>query len=147
MGLSNILNDQAVKTKVVDDCTLLIDRQVAAKSGLSGMALKAAYGMVKGIDATYVPNAIHRILPEVVNALEPVWADGLQAGNPVVHLSQNQAQTAEIILGITDRRIAKTNNGVVRSAYNKLRQSVKGDVEEAVPGLAKILDTHSPVHQ
>nr|WP_026072703.1 hypothetical protein [Nodosilinea nodulosa] len=145
MGLSDILNDQAVKVKVVDDCALLIDRHVAAKSGLGGMALKAAYGVVKGIDATYVPGAIYRILPELVKALEPMWAEGLQAGDPVAHLSQNQTQTAEVILGITDQRVAKTDKGLVRSSYNKLRQSVKGDVEEAVPGLAEILGAHSPV--
>lgn len=147
MGLSDILNDQAVKTQVVDDCALLIDRQVAAKNGFGGMALKAAYGVVKGIDATYVSGAIRRILPDLVSALEPMWAEGLGAGDPVAHLSQNQAQTAEVILGITDQRIARTDKGLVRSSYTKLRQSVKGDVEEAVPGLAKILGTYSPVHQ
>jgi hypothetical protein len=47
------------------------------------------------------------------------------------------------LLSITDAKISKTKNGVVRSSYNKLRKSVKNDVEEAVPGLAKILGTHT----
>ncbi|WP_228052430.1 DUF6918 family protein [Nodosilinea sp. LEGE 07298] len=147
MGLSNILNDQSLQASVVNDCALLIDRQVAAKSGLGGMALKAAYGVVKSAGSGYIPGAIGRILPEVVGALEPMWAEGLQAGDPVAHLSQNQAQTAEVILGVTDRRIAKTDNGLVRSSYNKLRKSVKGDVAGAVPGLAEILGAHSSVLQ
>ena len=147
MGLSDILKDKAVKASVVNDCALLIDRQVAAKGGLGGMALKAAYGVVKGAGPGYIPGAIERILPEVVNALEPMWTEGLQAGDPVAHLSRNQNQTAEVILGVTDRRIAKTDNGLVRSSYNKLRQSVKGDVAGAVPGLAEILGAHSPVLQ
>jgi hypothetical protein len=145
MALSDILNDPAVKTQVVTDCAHLIDRQVAAKGGLGGMALKAAYGMVKGIDAGYVPGAVGRILPEVVAALDPMWAAGVQAGDPVAYLSQNQAQAADVILGTTDRRIANTGNGLVKSSYNKLRQSVKGDVADAVPGLAQILGTHSAV--
>ncbi|MGB3138350.1 MAG: hypothetical protein WBG38_20405 [Nodosilinea sp.] len=147
MSLSNILNDESVKDKVVSDCALLIDRRVAAKGGLGGMALKATYGVVKSAGSSYIPGAIDRILPEVVSALEPMWAEGLKAGNPVAYLSQNQAQTAEVILGVTDRRIAKTDNGLVRSSYNKLRQSVKGDVAGAVPGLAEILGAHSPVPQ
>ncbi|PSR19649.1 hypothetical protein C8255_01320 [filamentous cyanobacterium CCP3] len=147
MGLSDILNDRAVKTAVVNDCALLIDRQVSAKGGLGGMALKATYGVVKSAGSGYIPGAIGRILPEVVEALEPMWAEGLQAGDPVAYLSQNQARAAEVILGVTDRRIAKTDNGLVRSSYNKLRQSVKGDVESAVPGLAEIFGAYSPVHQ
>ncbi|WP_263970596.1 DUF6918 family protein [Leptolyngbya sp. KIOST-1] len=147
MGLSDILNDQAVKASIVNDCAQLIDRQVAAKGGLGGMALKATYGVVKGAGPGYIPGAVERILPAVVDALEPMWAEGLQAGDPVAHLSQNQAQTAEVILGVTDRRIANTDNGLVRSSYGKLRQSVKGDVEGAVPGLAEILGAHSSVPQ
>ncbi|WP_430710233.1 DUF6918 family protein [Nodosilinea sp. AN01ver1] len=147
MGLSDILNDKAVKASVVNDCALLIDRQVATKGGLGGMALKAAYGVVKGVGPGYIPGAVERILPEVVSALEPMWAEGLQAGDPVAHLSRNQTQAAEVILGVTDKRIAKTDNGLVRSPYNKLRQSVKGDVAGAVPGLAEILGAHSPVPQ
>lgn len=147
MELSDILNDQAIKAQVVTDCAHLIDRQVAAKGGLGGMALKAAYGVVKGIDAGYVPGAVGRILPEIVTALDPMWAAGVQAGDPVAYLSQNQAQAADVILGTTDRRIANTGNGIVKSSYNKLRQSVKGDVADAVPGLAQILGAHSAVAQ
>ncbi|PZO41777.1 MAG: hypothetical protein DCF21_02905 [Leptolyngbya sp.] len=145
MALSDILHDQALKAKVVDDCTHLIDRQVAAKGGLGGMALKATYGVVKGVGAGYIPGAIGRILPEVVTSLEPMWAEGEQAGDPVAYLSQNQTQAADVILGVTDDRVANTNNGLVKSSYSKLRQSVKGDVAGAVPGLAEILGAYSSV--
>lgn len=145
MGLSETLNDQTIQSGIVDDCTKLIDTQVAAKSGLSGLALKATYGVVKGAGAGYIPGAIGRILPDVFTALDPIWNEGLQTGDPVGHLIQNQERTADMVLSVTDARIAKSNNGIVRSSYNKLRQSVKGDVEAAVPGLAKILGTHVPV--
>jgi hypothetical protein len=145
MALSNILADQALKAKLVEDCTHLIDRQVAAKGGLGGMALKATYGVVKGLGSGYIPGAVGRILPEVVVSLDPLWTEGVQAGDPVAYLSQNQTQAADVILGVTDRRIAMTNNGLVKSSYSKLRQSVKGDVAGAVPGLAEILGAHSPV--
>lgn len=147
MALSEILADRDLKTKVVTDCTHLIDRQVAAKGGLGGMALKATYGMVKGVGAGYIPGAIERILPDVVTSLEPMWAEGIHAGDPVAYLSQRQTQAAEVILGVTDRRIDQSSNGLVKSSYGKLRQSVKGDVAGAVPGLAEILGAHSPVSQ
>jgi hypothetical protein len=74
-----------------------------------------------------------------------MWAEGVQAGDPVAYLSQNPVQAADVILGVTDSRIAKSNNGLVKSSYAKLRQSVKDDVAGAVPGLAEILGAHSPV--
>ena len=147
MVLSDILHDQAAKDRVVADCTQLIDRQVAAKGGLGGMALKATYGLVKGVGAGYIPGAIGRILPDVVTALDPMWAEGMQAGDPVAYLTDNHTQAADVILSVTDSRIAKANNGLVKSSYSKLRQSVKGDVASAVPGLAEILGAHSRVAQ
>lgn len=145
MGLSEIIRDNVVREKVVADCTQLIDEQVAAKSGLGGMALKATYGAVKNVQPGYISAAINRLIPDVCNSVEPIWEEGLKAGDPVAHLSQNQSRTADAILQTTDTRAEKTDNKLVRSSYNKLRKSVKGDVEAAVPGVAQILGRHTLV--
>ena len=58
---------------LVSDCAQLMDEQVAAKGGISGMAVKAAYSAVKGISPGYVTEATGRILPEVLSALDPIW--------------------------------------------------------------------------
>jgi hypothetical protein len=60
----------------------------------------------------------------------------------VEYLTQNRSRAADALLGITDARIERSKNGIVRGAYNKLRNSAKNDVEEAIPGLAKIIDNH-----
>lgn len=147
MKLSAIIEDKAVKESIVEDCTQLIDAQVKAKSGLSGLALKTAYNVVKGLGASYIPGAIGRLLPEVLEALDPLWKEGVQAGKPVEHLIDHRSQTADMVLKVTDERAQRTNN-VVRSSYNKLRKSVKGDVEEAVPGIARIIAAHAqPMQQ
>ncbi|WAL60188.1 DUF6918 family protein [Thermocoleostomius sinensis] len=143
MGLTEKISDQHTQATVAADCAKLIDEQVAAKNGISGLALKAAYGVVKGVEPSYIPGAIQRLLPDALVALDPLWNEGVQSGDPVQHLIQNRSRTAETLLSITDAKISKTKNGVVRSSYNKLRKSVKNDVEEAVPGLAKILATHA----
>lgn len=145
MALSEIIQDQAVRDSIVEDCTQLIDKQVSAKSGLSGMALKATYGVVKNVGAGYIPGAIRRMLPEVCASLDPMWEEGVQAGDPVQYLSQNQGRAADAILAVTDRRAGNTSSKVVRSSYNKLRDSVKGDVEAAVPQVAQILGQHALV--
>jgi hypothetical protein len=143
MGLSEKFGSQDIKADVVADCVKLMDEQVAAKTGFSGVALKAAYGIVKGVGPSYIPGAIHWLLPEAVAALDPMWEEGEKLGDPVQYLSQNRSRTADLLLGITDAKIKNSKNEVVRVSYNKLRKSVKSDVEEAVPGLAKILATHT----
>lgn len=142
MGLNNKLKDKSIQASLVADCTKLMDEQVAAKTGISGIALKAAYGIVKGVEPSYISKAIQRLLPDALTALDPVWSEGVQSGDPVAHLSQNRSRTADMLLSITDVKIEKSNNKAVRASYNQLRKSVKNDVEEAVPGLAKILGAH-----
>jgi hypothetical protein len=142
MALSDTLSNPATTQNLVADCVKLIDEQVAAKGGLSGLALKAAYGVVKGVEPSYISGAIQRLLPEALAALDPMWNEGIQSGDPVQHLIQNSDRTADTLLSVTDHKIEKAKNGVVRASYSKLRTSVKGDVEAAVPGLAQILGTH-----
>lgn len=142
MTLSDQLQNPSLKEAIIADCVQLMDQQVSAKSGLSGLALKSAYGVIREVGAGYIPGAIGRLLPEVAVALDPLWAEGLSTGDVIAHLTQNQSQAAERILGVTDARMERVGGGVVRSVYNKLRKSVKGDVEAAVPGLAAILGRH-----
>ncbi len=143
MGLSEGLNDPNKAASIVADCVKLMDEHVAGKGGLGGLGLKAAYGTVKGVRPGYIDGAIDRLLPQALDALDPIWSEGVQTGDPVGYLSQNRSRTADALLGITDARIEKTSNGIVRGAYSKLRGSAKSDVEEAVPGLAKIIDKYT----
>ncbi len=143
MELTRKIQDKAVRDRVASDCTQLIDTQVAAKGGLGGLALKAAYGAVKGLGGDYVLGAVKRLLPEVAEALDPLWAEGVQSGDPVAYLSENSDRTADVILSTTDARIErKASGGIIGASYKKLRKSVKKDVAAAVPGLAQIIDKH-----
>ncbi|MDB9525712.1 hypothetical protein PN498_06910 [Oscillatoria sp. CS-180] len=146
MKLSDVIKDRSVKASIVEECTDLIDDQVSSKGGISGMALKTAYRVVKGVGPTYVPGAVGRVLPEAFKALDPMWNEGLQAGDPVGYLVEHRSRTADVILSVTDARVKKAS-GVVAGAYNKLRKSVKGDVEEAVPSLASIINKHVQIVQ
>ena len=143
MGLSDGLNDFHKRERIVADCVKLIDDQVAAKGGMSGLGLKAAYGTVKGVKPGYVTGSVQGLLPEVLAALDPMWSEGSQTGNPVEYLTQNRSRAADALLSITDARIEKSKNGIVRGAYSKLRNSAKNDVEEAIPGLAQIIDNYA----
>lgn len=143
MKLSDDLLDPSKKNMVVADCTKLMDEQVASMQGVSGLAFKAGYTAVKGFAPNYCSEAIASLLPQSLTAIDPIWSEGIQAGNPVEHLTQNTSRTADAILSITDAKIEKSNNKALRGVYEKLRSSAKKHVEEAVPGLAKIIGNHT----
>ena len=143
MGLSDGLNDPNKKASIVADGVKLIDEQVAAKKGLGGLGLKAGYAAIQGVKPNYVAGAVERLLPEAFTALDPLWSEGVQTGDPAGYLTQNRSRAADALLSITDERIKNTTNGIVRGTYNKLRNSAKNDVEEAIPDLAKILDKYT----
>jgi hypothetical protein len=141
MKLSAMLQEPSVKASIVADCAQLIETQVNTKGGISGLALKAAYTLVKGLNAHYIPGAIGRLLPQLFEALNSMWEEGTQAGDPVAYLVKHRSRTADTILSVTDSRV-KNSPAVVKSTYGKMRASVQGDVEEAIPELAQILGKH-----
>jgi len=142
MELTSKTQDKATRSAIAADCTQLIDRQVSAKGGLSGMALKTAYKVVKGISADYIPGALMRLMPETLSNLDPIWEEGVQKGDPAAYLSTHSDRTADAILAATDARIARSGQGVISATYTRLRKSIKPDVVAAVPGLATILQKH-----
>jgi hypothetical protein len=121
----------------------MIDNQLAAKSGLSGMALKAAFAALKGVKPGYIPYVVEQLLPPCFTAIDPIWSEGIQNGDPVGHLVANRSRTADALLSITDERVKNTKRAIVRGTYEKLRGSAKQHVEEAVPDLAQVIDKYT----
>ena len=139
MGLSDQLSEPSIRTQLAQDCASLMDEQVAAKKGVGGLAIKAAYAALKGIGAGYIPRTIENLLPKFIRAMDPMRDEGIAQGDPASYLCENQAQAAEVLLGVTDEKIRNAQNKLVIGTYNRLRQSVKGDVEAAIPGLSQVL--------
>ena len=143
MGLSDILLNENNRESIVDDCVKLIDKQVAAAPGLGGLALKAAYSTVNGIRADYCAQVVDQLLPEISIALDPMWTEGVNNGNPVEYLAQRKSQVADELLQISDKRVENSTRAMVKGAYAKLRPSAKNYVEKGVPDLAEIINKHS----
>ncbi|MBD2301901.1 MULTISPECIES: DUF6918 family protein [Nostocales] len=143
MGLSDQLLNSDKKAMVVDDCCQLLESQITSKSGLSGIALKTAYGVLKGVKPGYIPYAVEQLLPECFTALDPMWHEGLQNGDPVKHLTSNKSRTADALLSVTDARVKKVTRPIVRGTYEKLRGSAKPYIEEAVPDFAQVIKKYA----
>lgn len=129
------------RKSVVRDVCDLIDQEVSDKSGLSGVAIKTAFKVVKGVKAGFIPDVVNALLDDFLGAIEPMYA-AAQAANiaPGAYLKNNSGQAAESLLGVTDTRAKKADKGVVLKTYEKLRPTAKKHVEAAIPRLGDLLD-------
>lgn len=143
MGLSELMQDEAKKAAVVAECCTLVDEEVAAKSGLSGLAVKAGYAAVKGVKPGFIREVVDKLLPDFSKQLDPLWEEGRATGSPTKFMVDNKSRVAEELLKVTDGKIKSAKSSLVRGTYDKLRGSAKKNVEEAVPRLSRLLERHT----
>lgn len=144
-NLRDALTDEGKRKAVVEDCVQLIDAEVADKGGMSGMAIKAGYKAVKGIKPGFIPKVVNDLLPEFAGALQPIYAEAKEKGEPVApYLTKNSARVAEALLAITDGKADRSDRGLVKNTYKRLRPTAKQNVEAAIPRLGKLVEKYAP---
>lgn len=143
MKLSEQLLAEKTRERVVADCCKMIDRHLAAKSGIGGIALRTAFGAIKGISPEFVPHVVDQLLPQFLGALDPLWRTGMEKGDPVAYLMARRADTAEALLAVTDARAKQAKRQLVRGTYDRLRDSARKHVEEAVPDVVDIVQKYA----
>jgi hypothetical protein len=132
------------RQKVIDDALVVLDEEVSDKGGLTGIAIKAAYKIVKGIRPGFIREAVDGLLDEFLDAVEPLYQDAVAKKRPAGSgVRENPSRVADSLLGVTDRKSERAKSQVVKSAYEKLRPSAKKQVETACPRLATLLERHA----
>jgi hypothetical protein len=142
-SLSSVLADPPRRRKVVDDGVLMIEAEVADKSGLSGMAIKGAFAMVQKVKPGFVGGTLNHLLDDFAKQVDPFWADCQgQGAEPRAFFARRGSEVANALLKITDDR-ARNANGPVRNTYDKLRPQAQKHVQDAMPRLADLLKKHA----
>lgn len=144
LTLVKVLGKGETRKALVGDCAKLVDGEVSAKSGLSGLVIKGAYGVIKTVKEDFVPNAVNMLLIEWLRELEPFYQDWQKTEKKRFseYLTLRSGEVSEALLKVTDRRIKKSRHATVRGVYDKLRDKAKENVTAAIPGLGKILEAH-----
>jgi hypothetical protein len=143
-SLPDLLARPDVKAEVIDGCCVLIEREVASKRGLSGVAVKAGFAVVTRVKPGFIREVVTTLLPDFAAALDPFYqqsqVDCGTGGSQGIaddferRVTSDPTHTAEALLGVTDQRIGGARPGVQR-AYAKLRPNARDHVEAAIPGL------------
>jgi len=132
------------RRQVIGDAIVVLDQEVADKSGLTGFAIKAAYKVVKGIRPGFIPEVVDALLNDFLDAVDPLYQDAVANKRPPGSaVRDNPSRVADSLLAVTDRKSQKAKSQVVKSTYEKLRPSAKRQVEAACPRLAGLLERHA----
>ena len=144
-NLSDLVKEPEPRQAVIADCVQLIKDEVKSKKGLSGAAVKAAFAVVKAIKPRILEDSVDSLLDDFTVSMQPFYERYQQAGESgtlEAYLTPQGAEIAEALLSITDRRAERARNKTMVKAYHKLRPKGLANVEQAVPGIGRVLDRH-----
>jgi hypothetical protein len=144
--LREILEQPDVRPRAVAACLALLDAEVEGKRGLTGAAIRTAYGFVGRLRPGIMRDAVDLLLPEFADALQPFFSRAAQERGPeetrkqafMRIVAQERDAVGRALLEVTDRRVRETRSAV-QTAYGRLRGVARDHVEAAIPGLAKSL--------
>ncbi len=142
--LREILLTPEARPEVVDDCLALIEQEVSEMSGVSGTAVKVAYKTAAAFASGYMRTTVRHVLPDLVDALEPFWADFGSSGSDFGdYLAKRGEDVAQALLAVSDTRAARSKRPVIIKAYQSVRANAARHVEAALPQVGKLAEKYA----
>jgi hypothetical protein len=144
-SLQEILLADDMRRRVVDDAARLVEDEVRAKRGVSGLAIKAGFKAFRKVRPGALPMAVNGLLDRFAEATDPFYQDHLtsgRTGSVAQTFVPRSNEIAEALLAITDRRAERFSSGLIKKTYKKLRPMGKKNTAEAVPGICRLIDRY-----
>jgi hypothetical protein len=140
-ALHEILLSPDTRPEVVSDCQALIEQELSEKSGVSGTAVKLGYKTVTNFAPGYFRDTLNDLLPQIVDKLEPFWADFNASGGSEFgdYLAKHGEEVSQALLSVTDAIAAISKRPVIVKAYNTVRGGAAKHVEVALPRLGSLV--------
>ncbi len=143
-SLAKKLTTDDVPPKVVQACVELVEAQVAAKRGLSGMAIKTGFKVIKALKPGMITDTVDTLLPEFACSLQDIYdktADKTgEKSDFTRYLTDHSGEAADALLQVTDARAERAKNRTIKKTYDRLRGTAQANVRDAVPNLARALE-------
>ena len=139
--LQEILLGPDTRPKVIADCYELIQQEISEKSGISGTAVKLAYKTVNTFMPGHIRDMVGKLLPDMVDQLEPFWADFSSSGGSAFgdYLAKRGGEVAQALLSVTDARAAASDRPTIVKAYGSVRSSAAKHIEIALPRVGDLV--------
>ena len=140
-ALSDAIQDAGRRRQIVDDAVRVIDAEVGDKRGMSGLAVKAGFKVVKGFKPGIIPQAVNGLLDDFAACVDPFY-ERCGEGDLRANFVRHGAEIADALLGITDQRAARSRHRTLKKAYGKLRPQGKKHTIAAMPRVADLVKRH-----
>ena len=139
--LQEILLAPDIQPQVIADCRKLIDEEISEKSGVSGAAVKLAYKTVNTFMPGHIRHMVGKLLPDMVDQLEPFWADFNSSGGSEFgdYLAKRGDEVAQALLSVTDAKAASSGRPTIVKAYGSVRGSAVKHIEAALPRVGDLV--------
>jgi hypothetical protein len=143
--LREILLAPDTRPQVIADCYALIEQEISDKSGISGAAVKIAYKTVNTFMPGHVRHMVESLLPDMVDKLEPYWADFAASGGSEFgdYLAKHGEEVAQALLSVTDARAAASGRPTIIKAYRSVRGGATRHIEAALPEVGDLVLKHA----
>lgn len=143
-SLQELLLAPDVQPRVVADCQKLVEQELSSK-GIAATPLKVAYKAVTAFAPGYYQQTIEAMLPHIVEALEPFWADFSASGSAEFgdYLAKRPTEVSEALLTVTDNMAAASERATVVKAYKAVRNGAGKNIEAALPNLGAMVQSYA----
>ena len=143
--LQEILLAPDTQPRVIADCCTLIDQEVAEKSGVSGTTVKLAYKTANAFAKGYLHNIVETLLPDMVNQLEPYWADFTASGASDFgdYLVKHGDEVAQALLVVTDAKAKASQRPTIVKAYGAVRSGAAKHITAALPAVGALVQRYA----
>ena len=146
MSLQEHLLNPTNRAPLTRDCVAMLGREIAKKSGLSGLAVRGVLAVVNKVDPDFLPKAVDLLLEDFVDRLSPFYQTYTETPDTeftAFIYAESDAVTVAL-LGVTDRRLENVQTPALKAAYRKLRPTASKHVKAAVPAIARVIQTYIP---
>ena len=79
-SLVEAVKDAGKRPAIIQECTQMIEGEVSDKRGMTGIAVKGAFKMIKKFKPTIIPSALEDLIDDFAEKVDPFWQECQQAG-------------------------------------------------------------------
>jgi hypothetical protein len=135
------------RPQIIEDCARLVDGEVAAKTGVTGIVIKTGYKAFKALKPTIVKEAVDHLLDDFATVLdrhhESYLAAEPERRTPFdAWAKKRDSVIADDLLKITDGMMDRSSKTAIKKIYKSLRNVAQRNVAEAVPAIGRLVIKH-----
>lgn len=126
---------------LITELTSLVREHVARRGGLKGTAYRAGLAMLERAKPGIVERAARKLLPSVIEALEP-FHPGHQTTSVQpfsARLQQESEQVIAALMALADRQATGASEPV-RQVYARFRGGAQDELRALLPAFGQLLD-------